>query len=228
MAPMQTQTQIATMNTPAKSGERQRLRSTLRKWKDSLKKDKELLPTPTPGPTSSSLSPRHIPAITNTTSPTLQLLRSDPPLPDDIALFGPTTQTYIHSPLDKRNKASNSSSPTSTLRKSYLGTRGSTAPADSFALVTDSAAASAMEEGKMSGNKAGAGKARRSSRLMAPLFLKSRCSERESGGCGGCDQVGQVRRRRQAGAWTSEGGKPTREEREVNYDIGRSRGWEMG
>ncbi|KAF1843771.1 uncharacterized protein K460DRAFT_357458 [Cucurbitaria berberidis CBS 394.84] len=140
MAQTQTQTQIATEEIH-KNGGWTGFRTTLRKWRDGLKKDKSLsgIPTPTPTPPPTSSSSSH--SLATAPSPTSQIPPSSSPPSDALALFKPTTQTYIHSPLDKRNKTSSSSSSASTFRRSYLGSIRYTAPADYFSFATNTVAA---------------------------------------------------------------------------------------
>lgn len=176
---VQTQTQIASAADAQRSGGgRKGLRNAWRKWKDTLTKDKSppsRISTPIPTPAQAPAPPAsHNPLVTATAAspPTSHIL----PTPEGVALFKPTTQTYIHSPLDKRNKSSTSSSPASTLRRrTYLGPRRNTAPADYFSLITDNSAAAAGTEEK-AGNEVDNKKARRSSKLMMLSFSSKRGS----------------------------------------------------
>lgn len=109
------------------------LRKTLKRWKDkwripsaaSSRKSITSAPTTRPPTNTSSIAPppHHLPTVPG--SPALP-----PPLP--AALFTPTTETFIHSPADPRNR-SISNSPTGTLRKSRPASRRNTVPADYLA-----------------------------------------------------------------------------------------------
>ncbi|CAO2656175.1 Nn.00g049780.m01.CDS01 [Neocucurbitaria sp. VM-36] len=161
------QTGITTVDM-RKSGGRNGLRKALRRWKDGLMKDKSPSRISTPAPTPQPLaSASHNPATAPAASPSSPSPPTSSLPSESLALFKPTTQTHIHSPLDKRNKTSNSSSPASTLRRPYLGSRRNTAPADYFSFVTSGAVVT--EEGKGNEDKS----ARRSSRLMLSFSKRS-------------------------------------------------------
>ncbi|KAF1977063.1 hypothetical protein BU23DRAFT_565217 [Bimuria novae-zelandiae CBS 107.79] len=115
------------------------LKKTLKRWKEKWRTSST--------PSSRTSSPRaplsRLPSNASsavpscTTKPSLDPLppipASPPPVPS--ALFTPTTETFIHSPADPRNRSRNTSSsstssPPSTLRKPRPVSRRNTAPSD--------------------------------------------------------------------------------------------------
>ncbi|KAH7401503.1 hypothetical protein BKA66DRAFT_107934 [Pyrenochaeta sp. MPI-SDFR-AT-0127] len=126
------QTQTAMVTVQKTDKKKKGLRRALKKWRDGLKTNNK----PLSPPLRASTTAPQISTPVGTPTPSVQLPPAGQPQADGVALFKPTTQTHIHSPLDKRNKTSNSSSPASTLRRSVLGSRRNTAPADYFALST--------------------------------------------------------------------------------------------
>ncbi|KAF2252564.1 hypothetical protein BU26DRAFT_517162 [Trematosphaeria pertusa] len=117
---METQTQTANDGTIGRSGG---FRNTLRRWREKWKRDGKKAPIATP----------------NTRPTTNSSATSPPPPPQPGALFTPTTQTVISSPLDPRNR-SPSASPAGTLKKQHLLSRRNTAPANYYATTEQMAA----------------------------------------------------------------------------------------
>ncbi|OAL54903.1 hypothetical protein IQ07DRAFT_640371 [Pyrenochaeta sp. DS3sAY3a] len=159
----------------AKKEENRGLRKAFRKWKDGLKSSNHKSPSQSP-PSSINPPQPQVPAK----APSIKFAQippaGSPPTVEGVALFKPTTQTTIHSPLDKRNKPSISLTSSASLRKSYLGSRRTSAPADYFGPAATAgggipsfAETAALEHGK----PPTALHSRRSSRLRFSLSKRS-------------------------------------------------------
>ncbi|KAJ4348437.1 uncharacterized protein N0V89_009811 [Didymosphaeria variabile] len=115
------------------------IRKTLRRWKDkwrtsstpSSRTSSPRAPLSRLPSNASSAAPSH--RSKPATEPLPPIPASPPPVPT--ALFTPTTETFIHSPADPRNRSRNSSntsstSPPGTLKKPRPVSRRNTAPSD--------------------------------------------------------------------------------------------------
>ncbi|KAF2444223.1 hypothetical protein P171DRAFT_28433 [Karstenula rhodostoma CBS 690.94] len=136
--------QTSTQSPPAGcSADGPSIRKTLKRWKDkwrtssstSLRTSSPAAPLSRLPSNASSAAPSHYSKPAVESLPPIPA--SPPPVPT--ALFTPTTETFIHSPADPRNRSRNSSntsstSPPSTLRKPKPISRRNTAPSD---FVTD-------------------------------------------------------------------------------------------
>lgn len=118
------------------------LRKTLRRWKEkwrtsSASSSRTSSPraplSRLPSNASSAATTTHKPSAKPSLDPLPPIPASPPPAP--AALFTPTTETFIHSPADPRNRSRNTStssttSPPATLRKAQPGSRRNTMPSE--------------------------------------------------------------------------------------------------